>query len=117
MTAPRPPQPGQVRCTWKKPCRWMTTPWPLHRRQVGGRLLELLLRLLVPNVAVGVILHRQTAVGLGDRVGIRLAGDLQNLVKVTLRRHHGSKRGIVPRRRRISAYQSRKRKRRTERPV
>src|SRR5262249_50738299 len=37
----------------------------------GGRFLELLLRLLVPDIAIGVILHRQLAVRLGDRVGVR----------------------------------------------
>src|SRR5690606_6906665 len=50
--------------------------------------LELVLVLLAPAVAIRVILHRQLAVGGLDRRAVRIAGDTENLVKISFHRGH-----------------------------
>ena len=52
-----------------------------------GRLLELDDRLLVARIAVGVVLQRQLAVGLGDLVLARGALDAQDFVVIAFFRH------------------------------
>ena len=46
--------------------------------------LELLLRLLVAGIAIGMVLHGELAVGGLERVRIRVAGDSQCLVIIAL---------------------------------
>ena len=54
-----------------------------------GGLLELLGRVLVALVAVGVVLHREFAIGLLDIVGRCVAGDAKHLVVVAFLLGHG----------------------------
>src|SRR5262249_47570869 len=58
----------------------------VHQHAVGlGALLELLFRLAVPRIAVGVVLHRQLTVGALDLLLGGRAGHAQDFVVVTLR--------------------------------
>jgi hypothetical protein len=52
-----------------------------------GRLFKLLLGLFIAGIAVGVVLHRQFAVGRLDLVGGRALGNAQYLVIISLLSH------------------------------
>src|SRR5690606_4861515 len=54
----------------------------------GAYRLELVLVVLAAAVAIGMILHRQLAIGGLDRRPVRIAGDAENLVKICFHRWH-----------------------------